>query len=837
MKKTLLFSTVVAAMLGMSATTQAETAYGLMSGWPTWSVCSYDFAQLGSVTAESMFDVPFTDVQSGTSLGDYYYAYAVIADPVTYVDNLVFASVNMTNQETVVVHEFGDVWGENGFIIRDLAAKNGELYGIKDNNQWDDATETMVYATDLVKIDVANGSYETVATLDAVCWGLTCKDDDLYVVVRGGMLGWSYLVDLCKVEADYSLTAVTANVDATTYEIAPSHAALAEDGNIYFFAGPVAILMSADGVKTIGEVTAYQSYAGTTFTASTLSAGATAGGGDVDPKPATRVLTTVSNYGDFMGSAKDDQLTAQKCYFYNDKMQVVAVVETAAGMYSDVFETQYYNPYVYDAEGRLAMKDRYQYGLYEYGNRAMHQAAGVTEYKYDANGNCVEEIEGENSISYEYDADGNCVKEVHYSNGVAGRMLAFSGFEAGKNLPAVVESSHTNETFTGEFYEESRQYDAQGRLVKTVRVCNRDYEEDYGIWKLTTAVGDFMQEEHWTYEGSQLSLYEKFTNQDEETGELIPYLKTVYTVKDENTIGIQSYTAFGDEWYKSGVYQEETYCDFAGMIEATAFELQSVERSATGVNDAVLQFSVPSIAYLNSNLAFSLYRNGDLVKTFDVKDVLAGENPDVVFDAEAGNFVYIDRYVKSGKYDYFLQVLVANNGPEIGDEEGNDAEAVYTGYCTTEIVKVDLALDLPAATNVTIVASEKDQNNLNRVTIGFTAPQAPAEYGFICNELLVGSAQVGDERTEDPEATQLHCTLYDDVATVCILTRYELGVAVSEKVTIDVNNIPSSIEQIRQQGNAMIFDLNGRQVNAPLESLHGSYILLNGKTAQKIVLE
>lgn len=840
MKKTLLFSAMAVAMLGMSATAQAETAYGMMSGWPTWSVCSYDFAQLGEVQAAKSFDVPFTDVQSGASLGEYYYTYAVIADPVTYVDNLVFASVNMTNQETVVVHEFGDVWGENGFIIRDLAAKNGELYGIKDNNQWDDATETMVYATDLVKIDVANGSYETVATLDAVCWGLTCKDDDLYVVVRGSMLGWSYLVDLCKVEADYSLTAVTANVDVTTYEIAPSHAALAEDGNIYFFAGPVAILMSADGVKTIGEVTAYQSYAGTTFTASTLSAGAAAGGDDPDEKPATRLLTTVSSFGDFMGLTKDDQLSSQKNYFYNDKLQIVAVVVTAASVNSDVLETQYYSPYVYDAEGKLLVMDHYQYGLYDYGDRAMHQAAGVVEYKYDAEGNCIEEVEGPNSIRYEYDAEGHRVKEIHYSNGEVGRTLTFANFEAGKNKPGIVVSTHTNDSFTGEFYEETREYDAKGHLIKAVRLCNRDYVEDHGFWQLSTAAGDFMQEEHWTYDGSQLMLYEKFTNMDEETGELIPYLKTVYTMKDENTIGVQSYTAFAGEWYKSGLYQEETYSDFAGMVEATAFQLLSVNRAATGVNDAELEFTVPQIANFNPNLAFRVYRNGDLVGTVDLMDVILGQSPDVVINNESGNLVYTDRNVVSGKYDYFLQVLTADGGPEGGIDpldEGEGTAVTYMGYCASNIVAVDLTLDLPAATNVNIIASEKDENNLNNVTIGFTSPKAPAEYGFISNELIVGLSQIGEDRTEDPEVGELHCAMFDDVATVCILTRYQFGKAVSEKVSIDVNSIPSSIEQVRQQGNVMIFDLNGRQVNAPLESLHGSFIILNGKVAQKIVLD
>lgn len=851
MRKTLLFS-AAALMMGMAANLQAETAYGLMSGWPSWSVCSYDFDQLGTSKATKMFEVPFSDVRSAATVGDCYYVYGVVSDMQAYTDNVKFAAVNMETGETVFVNDLGQADGMDDVAIRDLAFDGTTLYGLKDHNVWDDATDQMVYGSQLMKVDLATGSSEVVADLDAQCWGLTSKDGELYVVKKSGMKGWSYLVDLCKVNADYSLTQVTNNEEVTCYESLPSHAATAPDGQIYYFAGNTAILMAAEGVVSKGDVTSYQSYTGTTFTLSTKTAEAGEGGNTDDEQPATRVLTTISSFGDFMGIARDDQLTAQKLYFYNQNLQVVAVVETAAGLHSTLLEAQYYNPYIYDENGNLVKKDRYQYGLYDFGDRTMQQAAGVVEYCYDALGNCIQEIEGANITSYEYDADGNCVKETHLVNGAVGKTIEYSNF-VGSNKPATIVASHTNETFTGEFYEETREYDAEGRLVKAVRVCNRDYEENHGFWSITTAAGDFMQEEHWTYEGKQLALYEKFVSMDEETGELQPYLKTVYTVKDENTVGYQSYTAFGDEWYKSGVYQEETYTDFAGMTEATTIELIGVSKAEIGVNDAAVEFTLPMIAMFNTNVAFDIYRNGELVGTAGLQDVLAGENPNATFSPETGTMTYFDRDVRSGAYDYFVQVMMVSGGESDGvepldeeddtdvDPEFNVEPLTYTGYCVSNVVAADLTLELPAATNVNITKNEKDENNYNKVTIGFQMPTAIENLGFICNELLVGNAQVGEDKSKDPEVCVLHCTLADDTATVSVLTRYAYGNVQSEKVTIDVNNIPviDSIEQLLEMNNAemMVFDVNGRQVTAPVESLRGNYIVVNGKNVYKVVLK
>ena len=845
MQKTLLLSAMAALLV---ANAKADVVYGLMSGYPTWSVCSYEFDAAAMTKAAKVFDVPFSNIYSAATVGDYYYTYAAVTDADTYMENLVFASINMESQETVIIKDFGGLWDENAFQMRDLAYDGTNLYGIIANNRWDDAIDDMVYSTDLVKVNVENGSYVVLGNMDAICWGLTCKDGSLYVVKTSGMKGWSYLVDLCKVNDDYTLTPVTQNTDVACNEIDPSHAFTSAAGTIYFFSGSQPYTMSEDGLQELPAVTAYQSYTGTTDVLSTKSAGAAAGDDEVE-KPVTRMLTTVSSFGDYMGAAKDDQITSQRQYFYNDKLQVVALVETAADLGSTLLYTQYYSPYVYDADGNLVKKDHYQYGLYDFGDRAMHQAAGVIEYKYDAAGNCIEEIANDNVVKYEYDADGNCVKEEHLSNGSLGKTLVYSEF-VGKNKPTVVVSTHTNATFTGEFYEETRQYDAEGRLVKSTRVCNRDYVEDYGFWQITTAAGDFMQEEHWTYDGKQLMLYEKFNGMDEETGALLPYLKTVYTVKDENTVGYQSYTAFGDEWYKSGVYQEETYTEFAGMTSVTAIELVGVTRAAGSINDAVVEFTVPQMANYNTSLAFSIYRNGELARTLSLMDIIMDEDPDVKISEATGNLVFVDRDLKSGTYDYFVQVMTVaglNDGgvAPLADDDidpGFDVQPLtYTGYSTSNIVRAELDVELPAATHVMAVASEKDKNDYNYVTIQFVAPAAPAELGFISNSLIVGNAQIPEDVTTSLEVNQLHCTIADNTAYVRILTRYAYGKALSEAVEIDVNHLstPSSIAELSQKlgGEMMIFDMSGRQVNAPAESLKGNYIVISSGKAYKVVLK
>ncbi len=535
----------------------------------------------------------------------------------------------------------------------------------------------------------------------------------------------------------------------------------------------------------------------------------------------SRVLATVSCYGDFMGTAPDDQITSQKIYLYNQDLQVVAVVETACGQRSKELYTQYYSPYIYDEAGRLEMIDHYQYGLYDYGDRVMHRAAGVVEFRYDEQGNVVEQIENQNSIVYEYDAEGNCTKEVHYIDGSEGKTLIFSDFSAGKNLPALVESSHTNQTFTGEFYEEEREYNESGKLIKAVRLCNRDYVEDYGLWQITTAAGDFMQEEHWTYEGDQLMLYEKFNSQNEETGELIPYIKTVYTVKDDHTIGFQSYSAFGRDWYKSGVYQEETYYDFSGKLDETALQLVEVRKVDSGMNDAELEWTIPAVGGSNAHVSFNIYRNGELIQNVKLNEASQAGEGDFVINA-AGNLVYTDRNIMSGEYDYLVQTVLDN-------EEGR-------GYCVSNIQKVDLTLDFPAVTNIRAVESVKDNNNYNYVTILFDVPANAAELGFVSNELIMGYNQVGEDFRYSTEENTMHCTISDDKALISILSRYQLGKVLSDRVEIDVNHL-SSLEQVRAlDEKVMVFDLNGHQVDTPIEQLHGTFILVGEKKAYKVIL-
>ena len=536
---------------------------------------------------------------------------------------------------------------------------------------------------------------------------------------------------------------------------------------------------------------------------------------------ASRVLATVSCYGDFMGTAPDDQITSQKVYLYNQDLQVVAVVETACGQRSKELYTQYYSPYVYDESGRLVMIDHYQYGLYDYGDRVMHRAAGVVEYRYDEQGNVVEQIENQNSIVYEYDAEGNCTKEIHYIDGSAGKTLIYSDFSAGKNLPALVESSHSNQTFTGEFYEEEREYSESGKLLKAVRLCNRDYVEDYGLWQITTAAGDFMQEEHWTYEGDQLMLYEKFNSLNEETGELIPYIKTVYTVKDDHTIGFQSYSAFGRDWYKSGVYQEETYYDFTGKLDETALQLVDVRKVGTGMNDAELEWTVPAICASDATVSYNIYRNGELIQNLKQNEASLSGEGDFIINA-SGNLVYADRNIISGEYDYMVQTV-------IDDEEGH-------GYCVSNILKADLKLEFPAVTNIRAVESVKDNNNYNVVTVLFAVPANAADLGFVSNELILGNNQVGEDVRYNPEENTMHCTISDDKAVVSILSRYQLGKVLSERVEIDVNNL-SSLEQVRALDEKVkIFDLNGTLVSAPIEQLHGTFILVGEKKAYKVIL-
>ncbi len=550
-----------------------------------------------------------------------------------------------------------------------------------------------------------------------------------------------------------------------------------------------------------------------------------------------RVPILTSTFGDYMGTAPADKCTAQKHTFYGSDMKIVAVIETATNASGDDQITQHYKRYRYDELGQLVAIDSYQYGLYEYGDRIMKPSAGSVEYRYDAAGNMVEQIESGNSVSYEYDAEGNLLKEVRYSvnsyNGSVkeGKTLVYSDYVA-PGKPGKAVSTHKDETLTGEFYEETYTYDDQLRLIMAYRECNVDKVVKIGSFTTIELVsGTFMQQENWTYEGDDLTLYEKFNNIDEESGELIPYFKTVYTKVSDTVTGHQSYTAFWmpgaeTEWYKSGTYQTETVLDFEGMIDQTALQLVSVVQSPDAINTAILEFTQPQAA-ANGNVSYNIFRDGEFVANASLS---AGN---LELDAATGHLLYADRGILNGDHDYFVQTVMGD-----GFAPSANVPAPTQSYCVSDIVSADVHVVLPAVTNIRAVECVKDKNDDNYVTILFSEPEIPAELGFISNEIFVGNAQVPEDRSTDPTNNILHCTLIYDQAEVSILTRYKYGKALSERVTIDVNNL-SSIEEVRALGDEQmqIFDLNGRQVIAPLESLHGQYIILSGKTAYKVILK
>lgn len=852
MRKSLLLTATVAMMLGSVANAQAETAYGLMSGWPKWSVCSFE---LGTGTATKLFDTTLDFVNAGTSVGDCYYAFGIQYGD-QYAENQVLMSINMQDQECVTIKNYGDAYREGAFSIIDMASDGSDLYALVSNNYWSEELDNMVYSTNVAKINTGNGELETLGTFDGSGWGLTWMDNQFYVVNKGEQKDWSYLVNLNKLNADYTLTPLTDNTEVACNEMEQMHAVAAPDGNIYFFSSstPFQFNLATGAVTKMEEMTAYQSYTGTTFTPSTQNGSTSA---DVEDAPSTRVLTCTSTFGDYMGMAKDTDCTAQKLYFYDGNMNIVSVIETATELNSIDQITQHFNAYRYNEAGQLTSIDVYQYGLYDFGDRAIKPAAGGCTYTYDEQGRLIEENLGYNIVRYEYNADGNVAKEVHYSinnvNGAEkeGKTLVYSNYIA-KGKACTIVSTHTDETLTGEFYEQTNTYDEQGRLIKTYRECNVDRTVKIGSFTTIELVsGTFMQEEHWIYEGNQLSLYEKFISQDEESGELIPYLKTIYTVVNENTIGRQSYTAFWmpgaeTEWYKSGTYQEDTYTDFAGMTESTALQLVSATVSNESTNTAVIEFTVPQIAMFNTNIGFNIYRNGEFVTTVALMDCFE-EDSNLSLNEENGNLVYTDCELYNGTYEYFVQtVVIANNGggieplDDVDDEMGVDAND-YLLLCASNLKSVEINTQLPAATGIKAIAADKDDNDLYHVTIQFTAPQNAEAYGFLSNELLVNNSQIADEVVKDNSIDKLHCIIGDQTATVYVLTRYKYGKALSDKVLIDVNNLSdeTSISELREMlhGELTFFDMNGRQVNAPAESLHGNFIVISGNTAYKVVLK
>ena len=141
----------------------------------------------------------------------------------------------------------------------------------------------------------------------------------------------------------------------------------------------------------------------------------------------------------------------------------------------------------YDSEGRVIkeINKRDEGGGMEY---------NITEYKYDAAGNCVESVEGYLNddgtmriyciTSFQYDVKGICIEEKKDYNGGYDGLIEVIYYNEMKQMINKVSTYSDGRKYISEYdptkphyYCKTTRYDADGNVTVTVE----DYEEEYGV--------------------------------------------------------------------------------------------------------------------------------------------------------------------------------------------------------------------------------------------------------------------------------------------------------------------------------------------------------------------
>lgn len=550
----------------------------------------------------------------------------------------------------------------------------------------------------------------------------------------------------------------------------------------------------------------------------------------------TRLLIRQRTYGDVLGESSN-KCTAEKVYYYNNKLQLRRILNTKPGTNNNIFETQDYFTYEYE-NNLLTEVAQWQYGLYDHGQWTMKKSnTGNITYEYDTNGNCILENNDGVITKREYDAQGHCTKLIEGS----GRTTTYDKFTAdGKPEHSFTRPARPQNL--GDSYETTYTYDANGNLIQTYSAHDEDLTYGTSIFDRDEVyAGDPVSKETWTYTNGILT--EHMTYGIDYTYSfsdgLCPASKTVYSMIDNNPNIIRYYTLEYDPWgsgwsTKATVEFEDEYQDFSDYKDLEN-EIVSATQSESETNAALIEFTLPERIKTDSGIGFNIYRNGIFVRSFYLENMADYDN--LIYNEDRETLTYIDRQLMNGKYEYFVETIRSEKGENNNTGDGLDGDLggmvtpnkYVPSYIVSNLANVTINTDLPTATNLRAEYIQGD----TQVTIHFDAPQNAEAYGFIKNELYVDGGQLAESESSDITVTSLNCEIFDGSHTVYILTRYTYGYAISEFLTVNTS-VPTAIKEVNASNEtAKVYDLQGRMAS---KLNNGIYIIVKNGKAQKVLL-
>lgn len=497
-------------------------------------------------------------------------------------------------------------------------------------------------------------------------------------------------------------------------------------------------------------------------------------------KKSKRVLLHKTTYGDNMGDVSMDKDMKRSDYYYNTDGLLVRVVDLGRGYGNDdSYQKTSLTKNDYDERGRLVKSTHYQFGLYDHGD--MSSVISLQEtYAYGENGLLKTYSDGTSSYEYEYDEEGNKIKETYWRPSTCDtiQVLEYAEF-VGKDKPGLVKaSSPKHPDWTGLFYNEVRNYDNDGNLVRAERSRKGEGGTVEHILLKT-----------WEYEGDLMVRNIEYSYND--FGKTVPVRMSVNKLKDgnPNLIVHSDSTYYKNKWYLSNTIYVEEYSNFEDG-ESYAMNL-SAEASRDALNTTVLVMDIPAVAS-TPDCYIRIFRDGDVIVSKPVMELVSTDS--------SGNrcLTYTDSTLANGDYDYFALACIRQV-----DEGGTEN---YAGCCISNPVGMSYRLELPKVAGLHLATARKDKSGDYYGTLSWTNPVNREMYGFVSNGLYFDNMQISEADTSDIEATSLEAAFINKKTKAYVLTHYKYGKASSDTIEVakaDLKEIVAGVDEVTGNGTAV----------------------------------
>lgn len=533
----------------------------------------------------------------------------------------------------------------------------------------------------------------------------------------------------------------------------------------------------------------------------------------VDPYETKNMVLKTENYGDFMGMVPDDEVSAYVMYYYDSENKLTrraryAWQQGGTDDYGYVtpagFEITDYYHLDYDENGRLIKEWSEQYGLFGNGanpltDKIWKTSDNWTAYEYNEAGQKVKMIPGLETryTAYEYDESGNLVKESEmcqdtsdyyqpngdYTDWYLLKGYTYSDFIAPNCPQKVVADGY----FSGNRYEADIKYDEQNRKIEEHQYKPSDKPDEeatktFSFYYTYNEDGVMIQElrTKWSYTETN-----GWVELNKSKTEYTPQVDDTSRVKTTNYSWDTIIDPSNPHWVVEGTTVVTEYSDFNGQYSC---EIE-VENVPEEINTAKVWLTVPANAAMFS-YAFDVYCYGMYKGRVLSSDAEA-------LDEETGRYFFVDKNLKNGTYDYFVQTVTFDELDQMEKGRNISNYAIYTAD-----------LQLPAPQNLRAVSKRYEKTsytdpyegttayyNEPYVTIEWDAPENMENYEFLRYNVYLGNGRVADNMNADGQATTWEFAFgtADDFEDVRVEAVYRYGISATETITFDINDIPNAV--------------------------------------------